>query len=596
MATINYNIDSGTAPFTASINPAVASDNIHTSTGSFYFTNIPDGEYSITIVDSVGCQAIFDASVYCSTTTTTTGIPTTTTTTLPPTTTTTTLLPTTTTTTIEQCCPYVSNFSTGGFQMAHALINDGTYLYAGERINNTTPSSVARIIKYNTNLTEVGSYEVGANKDVESMCYDSVNNRIYASQIYDDGIATRVSILVINPSTMLPVSQTNYTTLITGKSFPIVTDGTYIYGATFNAPPVIFKIRISDMALVSTVTWTGRERAHAARIDTRYGYMYLTDIPYSAGTNPYFAKVRLSTLAYTEVNIGDYVRKATDDFAMIDTGSNIYCYIGGEYVYTSGGNAGYGGVQVRVSDLSLTGIAMKPSYAVCEYGDEIYSATIDGNMQIFSRTDLNNVLTCNLSGFYPNELNVLGNRLFGANFNGYNETEGKMLEFNLCYYFPTTTTTSTTLVPPTTTTTTTLPPTTTTTTTLCNVAKYSPNNRDTWCGWDSFHNGGCVSISDKQLNPLYLDNVESAITEYCKNEKSNNQTASGRQPFYLTEGKTIEVGDPVYKFNLINNCELNEETFTTLLTTGISPCKYRNVVAIRVAGGYIIEKRTLFVK
>lgn len=565
MATIRYNIDSGTPPFTASISPAVTGDNIHGSVGSFYFTNIPDGEYVITIVDNVGCQAVFNADVYCFTTTTTTAIPTTTTTT--------TLVPTTTTTTTE-CCPVVYNSSLGGFQMAHALINDGTYLYAGERINNATPSSVARIIKYNTNLTEVGSYEVGANKDVESMCYDSVNNRIYATQVYDDGVATRVSILVINPSTMLPVSQTNYTALITGESFPIVTDGTYIYGATYSAPPVIFKIRISDMALVSTVTWTGRERAHAARIDERNGYMYLTDIPYLASTNPYFAKVNLSTLSYTEVNIGGYVRKPTDDFAMIDTGSEVYCYIGSEYVYGSGGNAGYGGVQVRTSDLSLTGITLETTYAICEYGDEIYSATIDGNIQIFSRDDLNNVLTCNLSGYYPNELNVLGNRLFGANFNGYNETEGKMLEFNLCYYFPTTTTT----------------------TTLCNVAKYSPNNRDTWCSYNFFHNGGCVSISDKQLNPLYLDNVESAITEYCKNEKSYNQTASGRQPFYLTEGKTIEVGDPVYKFGLINNCELNEETFTTLLTTGISPCKYRNVVAIRVAGGYIIEKRTLFVK
>src|SRR5690606_21605648 len=116
------------------------------------------------------------------TTTTTTAIPTTTTTTILPTTTTTTLVPTTTTTTTE-CCPVVYNSSLGGFQMAHALINDGTYLYAGERINNATPSSVARIIKYNTNLQEVDSYDVGANKDVESMCYDSVNNRIYATQV-----------------------------------------------------------------------------------------------------------------------------------------------------------------------------------------------------------------------------------------------------------------------------------------------------------------------------------------------------------------------------------------------------------------------------
>jgi len=416
--------------------------------------------------------------------------------------------------------------------MAHALINDGTYLYAGERINDATPSSVARIIKYNTNLQEVGSYDVGANKDVESMCYDSVNNRIYATQRYDDGIAYRVSILVINPSTMLPVSQTDYATLITGQSFPIVTDGTYIYGATYAAPPVIFKIRISDMALVSTVTWTGRKRAHAARIDTRYGYMYLTDIPYSASTDPYFAKVRLSSLTYTEVNIGAYVRKATDDFAMIDTGSDIYCYIGGEYVYSSGGNAGYGGVQVRVSDLSLTGITMKPAYAVCEYGDEIYSATIDANMQIFSRHNLNDVLTCNLSGYYLNELNVLGNRLFGTNFYNYNEAYGRVLEFNLCYYFPTTTTTSTTLIPPTTTTTT-LPPTTTTTTTI---------QETVLVNWSSDIEG----------------NIEFTIFEDGVLQETITATDSGS--FYISSGDTVLV------VANIMNCSPSISSYTMNIT------------------------------
>jgi hypothetical protein len=112
MATIRYNIDLGTPPFTASINPAVAGDNLHLGVGSFYFTDIPDGDYIISVSDSAGCHTEFNVSVICEVTTTTStttveDITTTTTTTTVEEVTTTTstttepLTTTTTTTTVE---------------------------------------------------------------------------------------------------------------------------------------------------------------------------------------------------------------------------------------------------------------------------------------------------------------------------------------------------------------------------------------------------------------------------------------------------------------------------------------------------------------
>lgn len=84
MATINYNISSGSAPYIVSILPAVAPDNIHLVAGSYQFTSIPDGTYTITVTDNDGCTDSFIVDIYCDITTSTTTIEaiTTTTTTL----------------------------------------------------------------------------------------------------------------------------------------------------------------------------------------------------------------------------------------------------------------------------------------------------------------------------------------------------------------------------------------------------------------------------------------------------------------------------------------------------------------------------------
>jgi hypothetical protein len=90
MATIRYNITAGTAPFTVTITPAVHAPQNHSALGNYFFTNIPDNNYTIEVTDSVGCNISFNVSVQCNTTTTTTQQETTTTTTPIATTTTTT--------------------------------------------------------------------------------------------------------------------------------------------------------------------------------------------------------------------------------------------------------------------------------------------------------------------------------------------------------------------------------------------------------------------------------------------------------------------------------------------------------------------------
>jgi hypothetical protein len=76
MATITYTIISGLAPFTAELSPSLIPINIHTEIGTYEFTFVPNGNYSLIITDSNNCkytqQLTVDPFI---TTTTTTQIP-----------------------------------------------------------------------------------------------------------------------------------------------------------------------------------------------------------------------------------------------------------------------------------------------------------------------------------------------------------------------------------------------------------------------------------------------------------------------------------------------------------------------------------------
>jgi len=73
MATVEYTIISGEAPFTAELTPSLVPVNIHTIPGTYNFINVPDGGYTLSITDSNGCiyQKELNINQFVSTTTTT---------------------------------------------------------------------------------------------------------------------------------------------------------------------------------------------------------------------------------------------------------------------------------------------------------------------------------------------------------------------------------------------------------------------------------------------------------------------------------------------------------------------------------------------
>ncbi len=55
MATISYKITSGEAPFTAELTPSIIPIAIHDVVGTYEFNDVPNGNYTLIIVDSNGC-------------------------------------------------------------------------------------------------------------------------------------------------------------------------------------------------------------------------------------------------------------------------------------------------------------------------------------------------------------------------------------------------------------------------------------------------------------------------------------------------------------------------------------------------------------
>jgi hypothetical protein len=74
MATIRYNITAGDPPFIAELyrGAVLVDTKVWNSKRQFHFTNVPNGNYTVIVSDTVGCSSQFDAVVACDATTTTT--------------------------------------------------------------------------------------------------------------------------------------------------------------------------------------------------------------------------------------------------------------------------------------------------------------------------------------------------------------------------------------------------------------------------------------------------------------------------------------------------------------------------------------------
>lgn len=72
MATVKYNIVNGAGPFIAELTPSLIPENIHITTGTYEFQNVPNGGYTLIITDSNGCAFEQEITVDPLVTTTTT--------------------------------------------------------------------------------------------------------------------------------------------------------------------------------------------------------------------------------------------------------------------------------------------------------------------------------------------------------------------------------------------------------------------------------------------------------------------------------------------------------------------------------------------
>lgn len=290
----------------------------------------------------------------------------------------------------------IKRASSQDFKHPHAMLRVGSYLFVSERVNNN--SEYAKVAKYNvSDLTLVGTVQMTSigYGSLESMCYDPVNDKIYALRTIQAG---GLSIISINPSNLAISEIINTGSLDAGISGAICTDGTYIYGVTYKNPARVFRCTVAGGSLTS-VEWTGADSGHGIYYESRTNQVLATSHTYAVAADK-FAKINPSTLSISDVDVISYAYKATDDFAVIDDGSEVWVFIGGEQA-----TGGYAGARVQVSNLAVTPLTIQPTYAVSSYGDLVYSTSISGYIQVFSRHSINDISSFKLpTGMIPNEI------------------------------------------------------------------------------------------------------------------------------------------------------------------------------------------------
>ena len=413
MATVYYRITGGVAPYTVSIDCPGVLPEVKGSTGIYYFEDIPNGIYTISIVDGIGCVNESTAVVACGECLT--------------------------------CSP------TGIFQYAHSSIAVDNVIFLGERKANP---QVFRFYDMDDLSLYVGVTIPGvgsAGQGLESVCYSSITEKLYFAA--RDNTTGNLAIIEVEPDTL---AYTKHVIGITANLFVIATDGTYIYGGT---DVEFFKIRISDWAIIQTENFTtsGFADSHGAAVNINRGELYIS----SEYSTSLLAIVSLSDLAvYSIVDISSCVSHPTDDLTYYDDGSTCKIYVAGEFPYV-----GKGACSVDADTYNVECIELARSYGLWEYCGYIYSAAFnDDSIQRFSVDDPSTIETFPLElNFIPNEIIIVNNRTYVTKWGGLGSA--KICEYT-CLPIDCTTTTTTT-VEPTTTTSTTEEPTTTTTSTTC---------------------------------------------------------------------------------------------------------------------------------
>ncbi len=282
----------------------------------------------------------------------------------------------------------VQNSGTSIFSQAHGNVQIGDKFYMGTR---TDP---AKIVVFNDpdDLSDYDSVSIAGLVAIESMTYDSVHNRIYASA--DVSGSDNLTIYSINPDNIH-----DYTQVVNEVSLPdigspgIVTDGTYLYGGTYATPAKIFKYRISNWSLVTSITWTGAQAVHAA---TLHVYNDRTELYLSTSLgDAKIAKVNASDLSYVEYDAGTGLGLSDDiSFKYLDETGGLL-YLGAEFA-----NISY---VLDTRTMTITPFDAPQSYGSFMYNSDLYIMGNQGYIAKYIDSDLDSLRLYKFSGDVPNE-------------------------------------------------------------------------------------------------------------------------------------------------------------------------------------------------
>ncbi len=296
---------------------------------------------------------------------------------------------------------YLINQSEGGiFSNPHGTVQAGNKFYVGTR---TSPATVT-VFNNPDDLSDHQTVTLTGHSNIDVLIYDDVNDKLYASCY--DGLAYenphKMTIIQIDPHdiTQWSVIFSN-AALWTQWSTPIVTDGTYIYGATFGYnPSEFFKIRISDGAIITRRGWTGVYYSHSAVIQ-KYAdrsEMYVTTVWDHPAR---FAKVNLTDMTYTSVSFGNN-DPYTDDMAcryVDETGS--ICYAGAdEYAVSDLGLV----IDTRTMATSSFPMGGTTSYGMFIKDSNLYSLNFNNTITRFPNFNTTTPEIFSTPGITPNEM------------------------------------------------------------------------------------------------------------------------------------------------------------------------------------------------
>ncbi len=259
---------------------------------------------------------------------------------------------------------------------AHGTVQVGNKFYVGTR---TSPATLT-VFNNPDDLSDYTTVTIAGHNILDVLIYDPVNDMLYGTLFdgvvkYVDGADQRTTIIKVNPHDITQWSIVyDSITPYAYYSGPIVTDGVYVYGASYHTPSVFFKIRISDWQLVAQNTWTGIKDAHSAQLVTYTGKqeMYVTTVYQNLS---YFAKVNCADLTYSNVTVN--TNMLTDDMACrkIDENGSI-CYAGSDVGATRTLGASINTSTMIVTEF-VTGGA---SYGMFIYNGDLYSMGVNGNI------------------------------------------------------------------------------------------------------------------------------------------------------------------------------------------------------------------------